>query len=519
MSFKNRYLSGMLLLIISSVTLAESTIPLDKILFKNCYTSYKDQYLSVDNHKAFAYAMDEKGANSCGWAYAQKTVEEAKKAAIVSCEKRKVNSACKFIDIDGETVVKEGEFTLLVLADEHKLTEDELAQKMGEAEPVISGNCLPFYKKFLTTMNGHRAFAYARDDAGNYACGMSGSGNSSIELAKQVALEHCEINRNKRGDKKPASSCKVYAQNYDVIAKPADFSVSIDPAEPFQKAVASGDIDAVKKYLSQGTDVNTKTKEGITPIFVSAATGNLELFNVLLEKGADLKVVHKDGSDLLMAAVVGKNINIVRLLLEKDFDINRQNNDGNTPLHLGIMSLEVPIMQALVAHGADTQKKNNKGESPQDMAAVFKLDLNNLENKSGTSESVDVNAKDGDGWTLLFWAAKENDLQKIENLLDKGAEINARDKFGSTPLTYAINHEKIDAVKLLLKKGADLNNKDDDGVTPLMDAASKNNLEIIKFLLSKGADKSIKDNAGKKAFNYLGKRASEEMIKILSSDE
>ena len=513
---KNNFLYVVCLLLIATIAQAEPTVSLEKILYKNCYTSYKDQYVNFKNHKVFTYAMDATGVNSCGWAYGHDDLEQAKKDAITSCERNKVNSPCKFIDIDGETVVKEGEFPILLPADEHKLTEEELDRMMKDAKPVINGNCLPFYKKYLTTMYGHRAFAYVRETNGDYACGMSGSGHSILEPAKQAALEQCEINKEKRGDKKPESICKIYAANYDVIAKKEDFSVDPDTTS-FMAAVLTGNVDLVKEYLASGTDINFESKKGITPIFVAAMTGNFELYEFLLKKGADLDVVHNDGSNLLMAAIGGKNINILRSLLEKNLDVNKQDNDGNTSLHLAVMTMEIPIIKALIDHGADTSKENNKGMSPQALALPIKLDLNNLESK--TSETVDVNARDEDGWTPLFWAAKENDLQKINELLDRGADIDARDDFGSTSLTYAINHEHFLAVRLLLKKGADVHNEDEGGETPLMDAANKQNLKIVNFLLLNDADKFAKDNEGKTALDHLGSNADEELKKVLSLDE
>ncbi len=491
---------------------AEIELSLEKILYKNCYTSYKDQYVNFKNHKVFTYAMDEKGLNSCGWAYGHEDLEQAKKDAIISCQRNKVNSDCKFIDIDGEIVVKKGDFPTLITADEQKLSEDELNQMMKDAKPIINGNCLPFYQKYLTSMHGHRSFAYVRDNDGRYACGMSGSGHSIIEPAKKQALEQCEINRDKRGNKNPESACKIYATNYDVVIKHGDFSVVPEPTS-YMKALVTGDVERVEEFISNGADVNFKSKEGITPVFVAAMRGNLELYEFLLKKGADYRVVHNDGSNLLMAAVGGGNINILQSLLEKNLDINQQNNDGNTSLHLAVMKFEVPLIKTLIEHGADITKENNKSMSPQTLALPIKLDLNDL--KSKASEIVDVNARDEDGWTPLFWATKENNLQKINSLLDQGADINAQDQFGSTALVYAINHQHIAALKLLIAKGADVNNKDLEGVTPLMDAAYKKNIVIIKFLLKSSADKSSTDMAGKKALQHLPSNASDELKELL----
>jgi ankyrin repeat protein len=54
----------------------------------------------------------------------------------------------------------------------------------------------------------------------------------------------------------------------------------------------------------------------------------------------------------------------------------------------------------------------------------------------------------------LLEAAKIGDKQRVEQLLEKGADVNAKDKYGWTALMYAAyqGHEEI--VKLLKSYGA-----------------------------------------------------------------
>ena len=72
----------------------------------------------------------------------------------------------------------------------------------------------------------------------------------------------------------------------------------------------------------------------------------------------------------------------------------------------------------------------------------------------------------------MFEAIEDNDIEKIEELINNGVDVNARDKYERTPLHYAKNY---DAAKLLIDNGADVNAKDFYGSTPLYDIICRNN--------------------------------------------
>src|SRR5262245_33057500 len=83
-------------------------------------------------------------------------------------------------------------------------------------------------------------------------------------------------------------------------------------------------------------------------------------------------------------------------------------------------------------------------------------------------------------------AAKEGDLDKIEQLLAQGVNIN--EKTGLAPaLHYAIREGHVEAVELLITRGADVNATSTWG-TPLHLAASGGHADIARLLLERGAD-------------------------------
>jgi len=99
-------------------------------------------------------------------------------------------------------------------------------------------------------------------------------------------------------------------------------------------------------------------------------------------------------------------------------------------------------------------------------------------------ESVDLDE-------LLIDASKDGDTNKVEELLDRGANIEARSWYGNTPLSCAAINTDYDTVVLLLDRGAYINTSNNDGDTPMILAVSDYNKRIVKILLEYGADIKI----------------------------
>ena len=85
-------------------------------------------------------------------------------------------------------------------------------------------------------------------------------------------------------------------------------------------------------------------------------------------------------------------------------------------------------------------------------------------------------------------AAYHGELQKVRDLLQKGANPDARDSFGGTALHAAMFQKNMEVVKVLLDHGCDLNAQGTgNGYTPLHDAVWADNGQALNLLLDKGA--------------------------------
>ena len=86
------------------------------------------------------------------------------------------------------------------------------------------------------------------------------------------------------------------------------------PKISIHKAVETGNIDALKKHLAAGTDVNADAGSLVTPLHVVSVFGKDEISELLINNGADVNAVMEDGRTPLDLASKLKKTKIVELL-------------------------------------------------------------------------------------------------------------------------------------------------------------------------------------------------------------
>jgi len=83
---------------------------------------------------------------------------------------------------------------------------------------------------------------------------------------------------------------------------------------------------------------------------------------------------------------------------------------------------------------------------------------------------------------LLHWMAMSEAHPITNLLLEGGANVDARDANGNTPLYWTVIFSNPEAAKLLLDYGADPKVKDNQGRTPLEQAILEKETEIVDLL-------------------------------------
>jgi hypothetical protein len=107
------------------------------------------------------------------------------------------------------------------------------------------------------------------------------------------------------------------------------------------EAVISGDLEAVRRHIATGSDLNEREPAGGSSPLMSAATfGQTDAALALIDAGADLNQQNNDGSTALLTAAFFCRTEIVEALLAAGADRSIPNNAGSTALDVVTMPFE-----------------------------------------------------------------------------------------------------------------------------------------------------------------------------------
>lgn len=79
------------------------------------------------------------------------------------------------------------------------------------------------------------------------------------------------------------------------------------------QAINNGNVEAVKSTILVGVNVNNKTKNGWTPLHLTAKRGHTKIIKILIDAGADLSTSNQ----------------------LKQQDLLGQDDEGDSPINLG----------------------------------------------------------------------------------------------------------------------------------------------------------------------------------------
>lgn len=136
----------------------------------------------------------------------------------------------------------------------------------------------------------------------------------------------------------------------------------------------SGDIDNLKKWLTDGNNPNQYDKDGWTPLLWASVRGNSEAVEILLNDGADSSMPqNKSGSLPIHLAGHSGDVKTAQVLLDNNpgdidavWDLN-----GHTVLLQASFYGHLELADFLVKKGANTSITTARGLGPMEMAEQF----------------------------------------------------------------------------------------------------------------------------------------------------
>ena len=188
-----------------------------------------------------------------------------------------------------------------------------------------------------------------------------------------------------------------------------------------------GNIEAVKRLLKEGADVNAKNSEGYTALSLASDNGHTEIVKMLLAtKGIKVNAKDKYVYTALELASRNGHTEIVAILLDNGADVNAKNDYGYTALIWASRNRQTEIVAMLLEWGADVNATDDYGDT-----ALMKV--------------INCNEEDDRPWNQV-----ENDIIEIvENLLNQdGIDVNVENKNGKTALKIA---EETGCTKIIQK--------------------------------------------------------------------
>ncbi|XP_070424647.1 ankyrin repeat and SAM domain-containing protein 3 isoform X6 [Equus przewalskii] len=109
------------------------------------------------------------------------------------------------------------------------------------------------------------------------------------------------------------------------------------------------------------------------------------------------------------------------------------------------------------------------------------------------SRELDLNKKNGGGWTPLMYASYIGHDTIVHLLLEAGVSVNVPTPEGQTPLMLASSCGNESIAYFLLQQGAELEMKDIQGWTALFHCTSAGHQQMVKFLLDSGANANVRE--------------------------
>ncbi|KAI9767073.1 MAG: hypothetical protein M1839_004630 [Geoglossum umbratile] len=197
----------------------------------------------------------------------------------------------------------------------------------------------------------------------------------------------------------------------DILQQGADVEMSRGGKSALMYAVDSGNEKAVRKLLNKGAEPNAGLHHAVRQ-------GDWRMTSLLLDLDADIESKHKEGLTPLLVAAQRTNAPVTLMLLDRRADVGARGQQGWTALHYAVHSGSDDVVRAILnlQYEADIDAVCSAGKTALHYTAELgKRDRAEILLDHGAN----VYAEDSAGRTCLYIAVRRRKYDFVEMLLNR----------------------------------------------------------------------------------------------------
>jgi ankyrin repeat protein len=302
----------------------------------------------------------------------------------------------------------------------------------------------------------------------------------------------------------------LFESGFDVVRSMVDRILANNC--PLHQAVLNSNLRHVARLLKKKESITQKDRGGRTPLHVAVSCRSQEIIRLLLEHGADIRSVDTLlGLSPVDYASRMVDWQILSLLMEKRPDIREQ---VLSEMNFGCTEYIASVLRAAAKDGH--------------------TDL--LRYLIGRENCVNM-ALPGDSGTLLYEAARGNNIQTVRALVDLGASCDIQDANGKTALHVSAETGSLAVTKFLVERQETscgetemkdililnraitklnrLNLRDNEGNRPLHLATAAGNTSTMLYLVNAGSDLRSCNRRGEYPLTVAAGYGRNDIVKLL----
>lgn len=282
----------------------------------------------------------------------------------------------------------------------------------------------------------------------------------------------------------------------------SEILIEVQNAPDYTMGNADQIYDTISQSITESTELNGQDDEGKTPLhWVTRLHDTITSFDVnhpfltrltllLLENGADISIVNNAGERALtLEHVIRHNYDdwLLPVIKTDPAYLNKAIINGRSLFQFAVELGNADTLAILFEHGLEPKDWVPNPEVPL-RHAVQRNDIETarLLLERGIAEPTTTTSNTNGP---IHLAARLNQDQMIELLLEYGFKVNAQGVQGNTPLHYAVETDSMFSIITLLEHGADPLIWNSEGIRPI-DLSRTQGIPAIIELIKNAADKA-----------------------------